>query len=94
MPEKPQHGSEQEIRSRGSPRVFTWIDNPNSHCSPHSHRGLTAHLLLEGQLTIAYPREKEPEKETFGIGERIDVEAGRTQQVWIGPEGCTYVMGE
>ncbi|OWP07428.1 hypothetical protein B2J93_4957 [Marssonina coronariae] len=88
MPEKPQHGSEQEIRSRGSPRVFTWIDNP-----PHSHRGLTAHLILEGQLAISYPREKEPEK-TFGIGERIDVEAGRTQQVWIGPEGCTYVMGE
>ncbi len=33
-------------------------------------------------------------KETFGVGERIDVEAGRRHEVWMGGEGCEYVVGE
>ncbi|KAK2624790.1 hypothetical protein QTJ16_005983 [Diplocarpon rosae] len=94
MAAKSQRDSEHEVRSWGFPHVFTWTDSPNSHYSPHSHRGLTTHLILKGQLTITYPRDKEPEKKTYGIGERIDVEAGRTHEVWIGPEGCTYVIGE
>jgi hypothetical protein len=33
-------------------------------------------------------------KETFGVGDRIDVEAGRRHEVWMGGEGCEYVIGE
>lgn len=66
----------------------------NSHYSPHSHRSLTTHLILKGELTITYPRDEAPEKKTFVVGERIDVEAGRVHEVWIGGEGCTYVIGE
>lgn len=66
----------------------------NSHYKPHSHRGLTTHLILSGQLTIIYPEDKDPKKTTFGVGERIDVDAGKVHEVWIGPEGCTYVIGE
>ena len=64
---------------------------------PHSHPGLTTHLILAGSLTIAYPdeeKEKDMEKETYGVGDRIDVAAGRVHEVWIGGEGCTYVIGE
>ena len=28
------------------------------------------------------------------LGDRIDVDAGKVHEVWIGPEGCTYVIGE
>lgn len=66
----------------------------NAHYSPHSHRGFTTHLILNGELTITYPKDKEPEKRTYGVGERIDVDAGREHEVWIGKEGCTYVIGE
>jgi hypothetical protein len=45
-------------------------------------------------LTITYPKEKDAEKKTYGVGERIDVDAERTHEVWIGPEGCTYVIAE
>lgn len=27
-------------------------------------------------------------------GARIDVEAGRVHEVWVGGEGCRYVIGE
>jgi hypothetical protein len=68
---------------------------------PHSHHGLTTHVILRGQLTIAYPQDKDGDAEqrqqkktTHGVGERVDVAAGRVHEVWIGAEGCTYVIGE
>jgi hypothetical protein len=55
-------------------------------------------VILRGQLTIAYPQDGDEEqrgkKTTHGVGERIDVDAGRVHEVWIGSEGCTYVIGE
>ncbi|KAF6809478.1 hypothetical protein CSOJ01_06871 [Colletotrichum sojae] len=66
----------------------------NAHYPPHSHRGLTTHLIVRGSLTITYPKDERPEKVTYGVGDRIDVDAGRVHEVWIGDEGCTYVIGE
>jgi hypothetical protein len=68
--------------------------NRNSYYSPHKHSGLTTHLILSGELTVSYPNDAQPAKETFGVGGRLDVEAGRRHEVWMGPEGCTYVIGE
>lgn len=46
-------------------------------------------------MTIAFPADPVlPEKKKYGVGERVDVEAGRVHEVWIGSEGCTYVIGE
>ena len=45
-------------------------------------------------MTVTYPKDKEPTKETFGPGDRVDIEAGRDHEVWIGKEGCTMVIGE
>ena len=61
---------------------------------PHSHDNVTTHLILRGELTITYPDDASPKKETFGVGARLDVEAGRKHEVWIGSQGCTYVIGE
>jgi len=73
---------------------LTFFCHSNTHYSPHSHSGLTTHLILNGSLTITYPREENAEKVTYGVGDRIDVDAGKVHEVWIGPEGCTYVIGE
>jgi hypothetical protein len=45
-------------------------------------------------MTIQYPDDKEPVKEMHGVGARVDVEAGRRHEVWMGSEGCEYVIGE
>lgn len=74
--------------------------NSNAYYSPHSHRGLTTHLIRRGTLTISYPQDNatlhsgEVKKETFGPGTRVDVPAGKLHEVWIGEEGCEYVIGE
>ena len=45
-------------------------------------------------MTITYPNDAEPSKETHGVGARVDVDAGRMHEVWIGKDGCEYVIGE
>ncbi|KAL2140723.1 hypothetical protein VTI28DRAFT_3316 [Corynascus sepedonium] len=95
---KSQKEIEAEVRSWGFSHVFTWTDGPYAHYSPHSHPGLTTHVILRGELTIAYPEDEDVEqrgkKSTYGVGDRIDVDAGRVHEVWMGAEGCTYVIGE
>ncbi|KAM0439788.1 hypothetical protein ACHAPT_000883 [Fusarium lateritium] len=85
---------EEQVRAWGFDRVFTWSDSPNTHYPPHSHAVLTTHLIVEGDLTLWYPREENPQKETYGVGSRVDVEAGRVHEVIVGKSGCTMVIGE
>ncbi|TKA83559.1 hypothetical protein B0A55_00507 [Friedmanniomyces simplex] len=75
------------------PRPFTNI-HVKAHYAPHTHSGKTTHLILRGGLTMAYPDDATPRKETLGVGARWDVEANRKHEVWVGEEGCTYVIGE
>ncbi|KAF2253117.1 hypothetical protein BU26DRAFT_477056 [Trematosphaeria pertusa] len=91
---KSRKDAEREVTSWGFKHVFTWTDGPNAHYPPHRHSGLTTHLILNGQLTITYPEDSQPKKETFGPGARIDVDARKLHEVWMGDEGCTYVIGE
>jgi hypothetical protein len=74
--------------------TFPPVSNSNSYYSPHKHSGVTTHLVLSGELTVSYPDDAQPAKETIGVGGRFDVEAGRRHEVWVGSEGCTYVIGE
>ncbi|KAK0749553.1 hypothetical protein B0T18DRAFT_365135 [Schizothecium vesticola] len=98
MPKFPQRSqrddAEAQVRSWGFSHVFTWTDGPSAHYPPHSHAALTTHLILSGELTIAYPRDNSSTKTTFSAGDRVDVDAGRVHEVWMGPRGCTYVIGE
>ncbi|KAL8674350.1 MAG: hypothetical protein Q9168_001210 [Polycauliona sp. 1 TL-2023] len=86
--------SESLVRSWGFGHVFTWSDGPNAHYPPHSHSGLTTHLILRGQLTIHFPKDVDPEKKTYGVGDRVDVEGGRVHEVWMGDAGCQYIIGD
>ncbi|OAA61673.1 hypothetical protein SPI_04532 [Niveomyces insectorum RCEF 264] len=95
MPNNAERDCEAEVRSWGFRHVFTWTDGPNAYYRPHTHAGLTTHLIVRGQLTIAYPADDPARtKTTHGVGDRLDVAAGRSHEVWVGPEGCTYVIGE
>ncbi|KAK4635670.1 hypothetical protein CLAFUW4_00956 [Fulvia fulva] len=81
--------AEKQVKDWGFEHVFT-----HAYYPPPAHSGLTTHLIFEGELTISYPNDAEPRKETFGPGARLDVDAGRKHQVWMGAAGCTYVIGE
>ncbi|KAI0201814.1 hypothetical protein F4808DRAFT_459574 [Astrocystis sublimbata] len=85
---------EDEVRSWGFRDVFSWTDGPNAHYSPHSHNTVTTHLIVDGQFTVTYPNDPHPSKTTYKAGDRVDVEARRVHEVWVGPRGCTMIVGE
>ena len=58
------------------------------------HSVLTTHLIISGSLTITYPDDPEPTKQTVGLGERLDIAADRKHEVWISNQGCTSTIGE
>nr|RBQ92881.1 hypothetical protein FVER53263_01907 [Fusarium verticillioides] len=72
---------EEQVRAWGFERVSTWSDSPNTHYPPHSHAALTTHLIIEGSITLWYPQEKDSQKQVYGVGSRIDVDAGRVHEV-------------
>ncbi|KEQ72782.1 hypothetical protein M436DRAFT_47300 [Aureobasidium namibiae CBS 147.97] len=94
MAPKSRKEAEAEVRGWGFSHVFTWTDRPNAHYPPHTHAGVTTHLVLKGSLTLTYPDDPDPRKEQCHVGDRFDVDANKCHEVWIGPEGCTYVIGE
>lgn len=85
---------EAQVRAWGFDRVFTWTDAPNRHYAPHAHAGLTTHLVFAGDMTLWFLDDPGRQKVSYGPGARVDVDAGRVHEVWIGPHGCTYVVGE
>ncbi|KAH7097719.1 hypothetical protein BKA62DRAFT_715672 [Auriculariales sp. MPI-PUGE-AT-0066] len=91
---KSRRDAEAEVKSWGFRTVYTWTDRSDAYYAPHTHPGLTTHLILHGKFTVMYPDDPNPTKNTFGVGARIDVAAGRKHEVWIGSDGCTYVIGE
>ncbi|KAK4130130.1 hypothetical protein BT67DRAFT_437243 [Trichocladium antarcticum] len=69
--------------------------NPQDY-APHSHHGRTTHVILGGELTTAYPADggggggdpgQARPKAMYGAGDRIDVDARRVHEVWIGGRG-------
>ncbi|GAP89906.2 hypothetical protein SAMD00023353_4400090 [Rosellinia necatrix] len=50
----------------------------------------------DANLKDANPKHKDadPSKITSSAGNRIDVDARRTHEVWIGPHGCIMVIGK
>lgn len=83
-----------------SPTWEAYLSSRNAHYAPHRHGGNTTHLIRQGTFTVTYPEDNANlhngavKKETFGPGARVDVPAGKLHEVWIGDQGCEYVIGE
>jgi mannose-6-phosphate isomerase-like protein (cupin superfamily) len=86
-----QHAFEQQLRREGFCHVFTWRDGPGAFYSDHTHPVETAHVILEGEMTLTCGRSTR----TYTAGERPpDVPAGAVHSARMGPQGCYYLVGE
>ena len=81
---------ETQLRSEGFHTTYVWEDAPNIFYPPHTHATETAHIVLDGELTLAVGGKEQ----TFRRGERCDVPAGAVHSARMGPKGCTYLVGE
>jgi len=86
--------SESELRKQleneGFSHTFVWQDGPQAFYPDHTHVGLTAHIILDGEMTLTTGGQSQ----TYGMGDRCDVPAGAVHSARMGPSGCRYLVGE
>jgi mannose-6-phosphate isomerase-like protein (cupin superfamily) len=81
---------ERKLQGEGFRHTCVWQDGPNALYADHTHERETAHVILDGEMTLT----QEGVTRTFIAGERCDVPAGAVHSARMGPQGCRYVIGE
>jgi quercetin dioxygenase-like cupin family protein len=79
-----------QLAEEGFRHTYVWRDAPNVYYPEHTHATETAHVILQGEMTLTVAGQTR----TYGIGERCDVPAGTVHVARMGPEGCRYLIGE
>jgi mannose-6-phosphate isomerase-like protein (cupin superfamily) len=80
----------QQLRAEGFTHTYVWQDGPSARYADHTHATETAHIVLDGELTLTMAGHSR----TYGMGERCDVPAGAVHAAHMGPTGCRYLIGE
>jgi quercetin dioxygenase-like cupin family protein len=81
---------EKQLAEEGFGDFFVWEDGPGAFYPDHAHSGLTAHVILEGEMTLT----SEGQTRTYKAGERADVPACAIHSARMGPKGCRYLVGQ
>lgn len=81
---------ERGLHQEGFLRTYVWQDGPNAFYPDHTHAMETAHIILDGEMTLT----QAGAARTYGAGERCDVPAGAAHAAKMGPRGCRYLIGE
>jgi len=81
---------EKMLKEEGFSGIFIHRDSPNAYYPDHTHSGVTAHIVLEGEITLS----SEGNTSTYRGGERFDVPKGTVHSARIGSSGCRYMIGE
>jgi mannose-6-phosphate isomerase-like protein (cupin superfamily) len=79
-----------ELRAEGFAHTFVWQDRANAFYNDHTHATLTAHIILDGEMTLTTAGTTT----TYRAGDRCDVPAGAVHSARMGPSGCRYLIGE
>jgi uncharacterized cupin superfamily protein len=90
MPPLSESESRKQLVSEGFEDTYVWQDGPHASYSDHTHAGLTAHIILDGEMTLTM----DGKSQTFHVGDRCDVPAGAVHSAKMGPKGCRYIVGE
>jgi mannose-6-phosphate isomerase-like protein (cupin superfamily) len=85
-----QKSLERQLHGEGFLHTYVWQDGPNAFYPEHTHAVETAHIILDGEMTLT----QGSETRTYGTGERCDVAAGAAHSAKMGPLGCKYLIGE
>ena len=81
---------EKQLHEEGYAHTYVWQDRPHASYPDHTHPTETAHVILEGEMTLTM----DGQMHTFRAGERCDVPAGTLHSAKMGPSGCRYLVGE
>ncbi|HUO33772.1 MAG TPA: cupin domain-containing protein [Candidatus Acidoferrum sp.] len=81
---------QKKLENEGYSRVCVWQDSANAFYPDHTHAMETAHIILEGEMTLTM----RGKSRIYRAGERVDVPAGAAHSARMGTNGCRYLIGE
>jgi quercetin dioxygenase-like cupin family protein len=79
-----------QLRREGFTHTYVWEDRPNAFYPDHTHPTETAHIILDGEMTLTMAGKQQ----TYRAGDRCDVPACVVHSAQMGPLGCRYLIGE
>jgi quercetin dioxygenase-like cupin family protein len=79
-----------QLEAEGFSGTFVWQDAPEAFYSDHTHAARTAHIILDGEMTLTM----KGGSQTYRAGDRCDVPAGAVHSARMGARGCRYLVGE
>ncbi len=74
----------QTVAAEGFSHTFVWQDGPNAFYPEHTHAELTAHIILDGEMTLSM----NGQSAQYCAGERCDVPARMVHSARMGPRGA------
>ena len=81
---------ERQLHREGFLHTYVWQDGPNASYPDHTHEAETAHVILDGEMTLTHGGATQ----TYVAGERCYVPAGAVHSARMGPYGYHYLIGE
>jgi mannose-6-phosphate isomerase-like protein (cupin superfamily) len=79
-----------QLRREGFTHTYVWEDGPNACYPEHTHATETAHIILDGEMTLTMAGKQQ----TYCAGDRCDVPADAVHSARMGSRGCRYLVGE
>ena len=79
-----------QLVNEGFSHTYVWEDVPNARYPNHTHSVETAHIILNGEMTLT----TDGRSKTYRPGERCDGPAHAVHSARMGPQGCRYLIGE
>lgn len=78
------------LTEQGFAHVYEWTDEPNTKYPVHAHKGKVSFYVMKGSITMGL----ENKIITLNPVDRIDIPAGVNHMAAVGPNGCTFIVGE
>jgi quercetin dioxygenase-like cupin family protein len=78
------------LTKEGFKTIEVGTDPAGMEYPPHKHDTYVEHVILAGEMTLTI----EGETSILKVGDRSGAPAGAMHSAKIGPQGCTYLIGE
>ncbi len=80
----------ERLRTDGFQHIYEWKDGPGTIYPEHAHKGKVSFYIIQGDIDVVI----EGKKTSVKSGERMDVPVRAKHSAIVGPEGCTFIVGE
>jgi quercetin dioxygenase-like cupin family protein len=81
---------QEQLEKEGFKHIYEWKDKPETAYAEHKHQDKVTLYILDGDITFYIDGQTIELKK----GDRFDVPPGKDHAALVGPEGCSYLVGE